>query len=171
MIGWTIHEVATACRLTEHEISAWISRGHFKPSANVQSGQRRWFDWRDLARLAVVSALRERSILMGSIAQIIADLRVELDRMDGIAASAGLHFFCADWSDPRVKPTVGLVNNLQIGEVLQSGPTTIIVVDVAKIFHDAVGRISGHTIRPPQKTPSDETDGVRNTSNGQPQME
>ena len=142
MTGWTIHKVAAACRLTEYEISAWISRGRFRPSTNVQNGQRRLFDWRDLAILAVTSALRERSISMSGIAQIIAHLRDELDRIDGIAASSGLHFICADWSDARIDPTVGLMNSPQLGEVLQSGPTTIIVVDIAKAYHDAVRAIT-----------------------------
>lgn len=151
MIGWTIHEVAAACRLTEHEVSAWISRGRFRPSANAQSGQRRLFDWRDLACLAVMSALREQSISMGGIAMIAADLRDGLDRMDAIVAGSGLYLYYA--SDPGTKrnPTGRLANTRSLCEILHSRPTTIIVVNVAKIYHDAADAISSNSSALPQK--------------------
>jgi hypothetical protein len=56
MKTWTIHEVADACAMTTGELSQWISRGQFRPSATVQTGQRRRFDWRDLACLPAVTA-------------------------------------------------------------------------------------------------------------------
>ena len=94
MKTWTIHEVADACAMTTGELSQWISRGHFMPTAKVRPGQRRRFDWRDLACLAVMNALRKRSLSIHGMALIVSDLRDDLAGMNDISDISGRSFFC-----------------------------------------------------------------------------
>jgi DNA-binding transcriptional MerR regulator len=59
MTTWRIGEVASACGLSEYEISMWISRGLFQPSMSTRKGQWRRYDWRDVVCLAVAQELRK----------------------------------------------------------------------------------------------------------------
>ena len=81
MTTWTIHEVAAACAVTTGEISQWISRGHFRPSVAVRSGEQRRFDWRDLACLAVMGTLRKQALPMKAISLLTDRLRDDLTGM------------------------------------------------------------------------------------------
>ncbi|GHA33716.1 hypothetical protein GCM10007989_32430 [Devosia pacifica] len=142
MTTWTIHEVTDACAMTTGELSQWISRGHFIPSSTPENGNARQFDWRDLACLAVMSALRKHSLLIGELGFITSELREDLDGIEEITASVGLYFFCAGWSDRQPSPTVGLVAEEELAAVLKHRPATIIVVDVAKAYREAVRSIA-----------------------------
>ncbi|EXL08991.1 MerR family transcriptional regulator [Aquamicrobium defluvii] len=145
MTSWAIHEVAAACCLTEHEISAWISRGHFKPSVAVRPGQRRQFDWRDLTCLAVMNALRKHSLLIHGMAPIITDLRADLAGMNDISEISGRTFFFADWGKNQPSQTVGLVTESDLVAVLRQRPKTVIIVDVAAVYRDAASAIPAGT--------------------------
>ena len=134
MKTWTIHEVADACAMTKGELSQWISRGHFRPSGAVRPGQRRRFDWRDLACLAVMSALRKHCLSINAMALIVSDLRDDLAGMNDIS---GRSFFCADWGKKQPYPTVGLVTETDLFAVLKRRPDTV--------FHDAAGAIPAVT--------------------------
>ena len=171
MTRWAIHEVAAACRLTEHEISAWISRGHFKSSVAVRPGQRRQFDWRDLACLAVMRTLREQSIVVSGIASVIAALRDNLERIDEITAASELYLISTGRSDTSSTRMVGLVNSQKLCQALQSPPSIIVVVNVTEAYQEAVSSIVRYAGRPLQKTPPDEPGGACDALNGQSRME
>lgn len=53
----TIHQVAKATDMTKHQIGAWISRGYFKPSNEVETGKARVFTVSDAVRLGVAVEL------------------------------------------------------------------------------------------------------------------
>ena len=96
MKTWTIQEVADACLMTTGELSQWISRGHYRPSEEVRPGQRRRFDWRDFACLAVINALRPHCLSINAMGLIAGDLREDLAKMNGIPESPRLFFFFAN---------------------------------------------------------------------------
>ncbi|MCB1338116.1 MAG: MerR family transcriptional regulator [Maritimibacter sp.] len=137
MKTWTLREVAEACDVTTSELSQWIARGHFWPSAPVRPGQQRRFDWRDLASLATMAALRKLALPVGVVAPIVMELRAELDRLEGIDANADLVFYRAGWSGESPAHAVGLVSAGDLIAVLASGPVTMIVVVVATAFREA----------------------------------
>ena len=141
MRTWTIHEIADACAMTTGELSQWISRGHFRPSVAVRPGQRRRFDWRDLACLAVMRMLRKHSLSLDGMALIVSDLRDDLAGMNDISDISGRPFFCADWGKKQPCPTVGLVTETDLFAVLKRRPETVIIVDVATVYRDAAGAI------------------------------
>lgn len=141
MRTWTIHEVADACAMTTGELSQWIARGHFRPAATVRPGQRRWFDWRDLACLAVMKALRKHSLSINGMALIVSDLRTDLAEMNDISEISGRSFFCADWGKSQPCQTVGLVTETDLFAVLKRRPETVIIVDVAAVYCDAAGAV------------------------------
>ena len=145
MRTWTIREVADACAMTTGELSQWIARGQFKPSATVQPGQRRRFDWRDLACLAVMNALRRHALSINGIALIVSDLRDDLAGMNDISDISGRSFFCADWGKQQPCPTVGLVTETDLFAVLKRRPETVIIVDVAAVYRDAADAIPAMT--------------------------
>ena len=137
MKTWTVHEVANACAMTTGELSQWIARGQFRPSATVQPGQRRRFDWRDLACLAVMNALRKHSLSIHGMALIVSDLRDDLAGMNDICEISGRTFFCADWGKNQPSQTVGLVTESDLVAVLKRRPETVIIVDVAAVYRGA----------------------------------
>lgn len=145
MKTWSIHEVADACAMTKGELSQWISRGHFRPSGAVRPGQRRRFDWRDLACLAVMNALRKRSLSIHGMALIVSDLRDDLAGMNDISDISGRSFFCADWGKTEPCQTVGLVTEAGLFAVLKQSPEIVIIVDVAALYRDAAGAIPAET--------------------------
>jgi len=53
----TIHQVAKATDMTKYQISAWISRGHFKPEHDAEPGKAREFTMQDAIRLGVAIEL------------------------------------------------------------------------------------------------------------------
>ena len=137
MRTWTIHEVANACAMTTGELSQWIARGHFKPSATVRPGQQRRFDWRDLACLAVMNALLKHSLSIHGMALIVSDLRDDIARINDISEISGRTFFCADWGKNQPSQTVGLVTESDLVAVLKRRPETVIIVDVAAVYRGA----------------------------------
>ncbi len=145
MKTWTIHEIADACAMTKGELSQWISRGHFRPSGAVRRGQRRRFDWRDLASLAVMSALRKHCLSINAMALIVSDLRDDLAGMNDISDISGRSFFFAGWGKKQPCPTVGLVTETDLIAVLKLRPETVIIVDVAAVYRDAAGAIPAVT--------------------------
>ena len=141
MKTWTIHEVADACLMTTGELSQWISRGHYRPSEEVRPGQRRRFDWRDLACLAVINALRPHCLSTNAMGLIAGDLREELATMNRIPENSGLFFFAANWSSARHRQTVGLVPENDLCTVLRCRPGSLIVVDVSGVYRAALARV------------------------------
>lgn len=141
MKTWTIHEVADACLMTTGELSQWISRGHYRPSEEVRPGQRRRFDWRDLACLAVINALRPHCLSTNAMGLIAGDLREELATMNQIPESSGLFFFAANWTRARHRQTVGLVPEKDLRMVLRCRPGSLIVVDVSGVYRVALARL------------------------------
>ena len=141
MKTWTIQEVADACLMTTGELSQWISRGHFRPSGAVRPGQRRRFDWRDLACLAVINALRPHCLSINAMGLIAGDLREDLAKMNGIPESPRLFLFFANWTRGRHRHTVGLVPEQDLWTVLRSHPESVIVVDVTAVFLAALARL------------------------------
>ena len=141
MRTWTIHEVADACAMTTGELSQWIARGHFRPTATVRPGQRRWFNWRDLACLAVMNALRKHSLSINGMALILSDLRANLAGPNDISEISGRSFFCADWGKNQPCQTVGLVIETDLFSVLKRRPETVIIVDVAAVYRDVAGAV------------------------------
>ena len=53
----TIHQVAKATDMTRYQISAWISRGHFKPKHDAEPGKAREFTVHDAIRLGTAIEL------------------------------------------------------------------------------------------------------------------
>ena len=142
MKTWTIHEVTHACRLTSTELSQWISRGQFRPSATVRSGLRRRFDWRDLACLSTMSVLRKNSLSVNAAACVVLGLRDAIAQMEEIEETSGLFFFTAGLCETNPGPSAGLVHIAELHRVLMRGLVSVIIVDVAKTYHDAVTVIS-----------------------------
>jgi DNA-binding transcriptional MerR regulator len=138
---WTIHEVADACLMTTGELSQWISRGHYRPSDEARPGQRRRFDWRDLACLAVINALRPHCLSINAMGLIAGDLREDLAKMNGIPESPRLFFFAANWTRGRHRQTVGLVAEKDLCTVLRRRPESLIVVDVSGVYQAALARL------------------------------
>jgi len=143
---WSIHAVAEACAMTTGELSQWISRGHYRPSEVVRPGQRRWFDWHDLACLAVIKALRKHSLSINAISLIAGDLREYLAEMDKIPDSSGLFLFCASWDERQPGQTIGLMSETELCRLLRSHPETVIVVDVAAVYHSALAKLPSEVI-------------------------
>lgn len=141
MKTWTIHEVADACAMTPGELSQWISRGHYRPSEEVRPGQRRRFDWRDFACLAVINALRPHCLSINAMGLITGDLREDLAKMNGIPESPRLFFFFANWTSGRHRQTVGLVPEKDLWTVLRCHPESVIVVDVTAVYRAALARL------------------------------
>ena len=141
MKTWTIHEVAAACAMTTGGLSKWIARGHFRPAARVRPGQRRRFDWRDLACLAVMSALRTHTLSVNALALIASDLRDDLAEMNDSSEIVGQLFFCADWRQRQPSPTVGLAIETDTLSVLKQRPKTVMIVGVGAVYRDAAGSI------------------------------
>ena len=141
MKTWTIHEAADACLMTTGELSQWISRGHYRPSEKVRPGQRRRFDWRDLACLAVMGALRPHCLSINAMGLISGDLREDLAKMNGIPESPRLFFFAANWTRGRHRQTVGLVVEKDLCTVLRRRPESLIVVDVSGVYQAALARL------------------------------
>ena len=145
---WKIHEVATACGLTEYEIGGWISQGIFQPGATTRRGHYRNYDWRDLACLAVFAELRVYGLLLDTIKFIVIELHEDLARIEELKPKSGVFFFEARWSDDhKYHSTVGLVDHAGLADVLRHAPKSVIVVDVAKVYHQALATIPG-----PRKT-------------------
>ena len=143
MTTWTIHEVAAACDLTENEIHKWISRGVYRPSATTRGGQARRYDWHDLACLAVFAELRVYGLMLDTIKFIAIELREDLGRYE-FKPKSGVLFFEAHWSDDRkYSSTVGLVDHAGLADMLRHAPKSVIVVDVAKVYHQALAAIPG----------------------------
>jgi len=138
---WTIHEVADACLMTTGELSQWMSRGHYRPSEEVRPGQRRRFDWRDLACLAVINALRPHCLSINAMGLIAGDLREELAMMNRIPESPRLFFFAANWTRGRHRQTVGLLAEKDLCTVLRRRPESLIVVDVSGVYQAALARL------------------------------
>ena len=142
MSSWKIHEVAAACELTECEIGRWISKGIFQPGATTRRGRYRNYDWRDLACLAVFAELRVYGLLLDTIKFIAIELREDLARIDELKPKSGVLFFEAHWSDDHEYcSTFGLVDHAGLADMLQLAPKSVIVVDVAKIYHQALAAI------------------------------
>ncbi|WP_236641533.1 DNA cytosine methyltransferase [Paracoccus aeridis] len=106
-----------------------------------REGQRRRFDWRDLACLAVMRVLRKHSLSLDGMALFVSDLRDDLAGMNDISDISGRSFFCADWGKKQPCPTVGLVTETDLFAVLKRRPETVIIVDVATVYRDAAGAI------------------------------
>jgi len=138
---WTIHEVADACLMTTGELSQWISRGHYRPSEEVRPGHRRRFDWRDLACLAVMGALRPHCLSINAMGLISGDLREDLAKMNGIPENPRLFFFAANWTKGRHRQTVGLVAEKDLCTILRRRPESLIVVDVSGVYQAALARL------------------------------
>ena len=137
-----IHEVATACGLTEYEIGGWVSKDIFQPGATTRRGQYRNYDWRDLACLAVFAELRVYGLLLDTIKFIAIELREDLARIDELKPKSGVLFFEAQWSrGEKYSSTVGLVDHAGLADMLQLAPKSVIVVDVAKVYHQALAAI------------------------------
>ncbi|PWJ17600.1 MerR family transcriptional regulator [Jannaschia seohaensis] len=141
MKTWTIHEAADALLMTTGELSQWISRGHYRPSEEVRPGQRRRFDWRDLACLAVMGALRPHCLSINAMGLMTGDLREDLATMDRIPDRPSLFFFAANWTKGRHRQTVGLVPEKDLCTVLRSHPESVIVVDVTAVYRAALARL------------------------------
>jgi len=142
MTTWKIHEVTLACGLTADELSQWISRGLFRPSAPCRRGLWRRFDWRDLACLATMSDLRKNSLSVNAAARIVVELRDALTKMEEIRETSGLFFFAADLLGTDPGPYTGLARMSELHRVLMSGSVSVIIVDIAKAYHNAVTAIS-----------------------------
>ena len=144
MSTWKIHEVAAACELTECGIGTWISKGIFQPGATTRRGRYRDYDCRDLACLAVFAELRVYGLLLDTIKFIAIELREDLARIDELKPKSGVLFFEAHWSrGEKYHSTFGLVDRAGLADVLQHAPKSVIVVDVAKVYHQALAAIPG----------------------------
>ena len=142
MSTWKIHEVAAACGLTEYEIGTWISKGIFQPGATTRRGHYRNYDWRDLACLAVFAELRTYGLMLDTIKFIAIELREDLAQIDELEPKSGVLFFEAQWSrGEKYHSTVGLVDRAGLADMLQLAPKSVIVVDVAKVYHQALAAI------------------------------
>jgi len=136
MKTWTIHEVTRACEVTADELSQWVSRGLFRPSQPTRRGQWRQFDWRDLACLSAMAALRKMGLSVRSAAGIVSDLRAAVADMEEINEPGGLFLFTADTAE-----TSRLVGLATLARLLKTQPAAIIIVDVAKAYHAASAAI------------------------------
>ena len=54
---FTIQQVAKATQMTKYQISAWISRGHFRPQHDAEPGKAREFTMKDVVRLGTAIEL------------------------------------------------------------------------------------------------------------------
>lgn len=142
MTSWTIHEVTAACPVTIGELSQWISRGHYQPSQAVRSGQRRMFDWRDLACLEVMVALRDHSLSIKAAGQLVGDLRSALEEMSGIPEHPGLFFLCEDRVEGQHRQVGILVSEKELCPALRGRPQTATVVDVVGRYQAALSRLA-----------------------------
>lgn len=136
MTTWTIQEVAAACAVTTGEISQWISRGHFRPSVAVRSGEQRRFDWRDLACLSVMGTLRKQALPMKAISLLTDKLRDNLTGMATVSELSG-RFLFTDCAENQSDQAVGLVTEAEIFAALKQNARTVIIVDVAAAYRDA----------------------------------
>lgn len=138
---WTTRQVAEACYITESELSKWISRNIFRPSFPTCRGRRRVFDWRDLACLALIQAARPHCLSLDVMGAMAWEFRKDLNQLEKFDADKGVYFFTAHWPDVKYSETVGLVDYFELLEVLQHGPDSIIIVDVAKAYQKALTAI------------------------------
>lgn len=94
----TIHQVAKATEMTKHQIGAWISRGYFKPTNEVEPGKARVFTITDAIRLGAAIEL----------------VRVGMDPIEAAVATQVIHglnddvAFLVVSQGPVVVPTIKL---------------------------------------------------------------
>jgi len=143
--NWTIHEVTCACAVTTDELSKWISRGLFRPSATARRGEWRPFDWRDLACLAAIAVLRKLPLPISAAARIISHLRDALSEMEEITETSGVFLFSAEPADANSGPSAGLTRIDGLRRMLMTGTVSVVIVDIAKVYHDAAKAISGRS--------------------------
>ena len=144
MSTWKIHEVATACGLTEYEIGGWISKGIFQPGATTRRGRHRRYDWRDLACLAVFRELRAFGLPLGVIRLVADALREDLARIEEFGPQTSVRLFGVCWrGDQTHGRTVGPLDQAGLADLLCREPRSFIVVDVAKVYQETLTRISG----------------------------
>ena len=139
MTTWTIHEITRACGVTRDELNQWISRGVFRPSEPTRRGAWRRFDWRDLACLSTMAALRWMGLSVTAAGRIAADLRVAFAPMDGIGEPQGLFIIATDHAEAR--EPARLVHGVEL-EAQMSIAVSAVMVDVAKVYRDALAAIS-----------------------------
>ena len=144
MTTWTIHEVAAACGLTEHEIHKWNSRGLYRPSEATRRGRYRRYDWRDLACLAVFAELRVFDLPLEVIGPLVTGLRDHLSLSEEFGGHSGVYLIEAHGGDGRTPGSVlGPLNRTGLAGVLDREPRSLIVVDAAKVYRDVLARMSG----------------------------
>ncbi len=137
--SWTIHEVTRACGVTRDELNQWISRGVFRPSEPTRRGTWRRFDWRDLACLSTMAALRRMDLSVSAAGRIVADLRDALAQMDEIGERQGL--FIIATGHTRADETAQLVLGAELPTEMSAAESAI-VVDVASVYRGALAAIS-----------------------------
>jgi hypothetical protein len=137
MTNWTINEVATACGLSRHEISKWISMGLFRPSMSTRRGEWRRYDWRDVVCLAVVDQLRRITIDTGTALRFAGDeLRHGLAGYENLPPPP-VHWFICEFDHERrmrfepADPVAATVAEAR----------TILAVDVARVGWAALRRL------------------------------
>jgi len=136
MNTWTIYDVTSACEVTTDELNQWISRGLFRPSQPTRRGKWRQFDWRDLACLSAMAALRRMGLSVRAAAGIASDLRAAIEYMEEITTPSGLFLLTTDTSE-----TSRLVDPATLASLIKMQPAAIIIVDVAKAYHAASAAI------------------------------
>jgi|GEM_PF-1626254 len=146
MKPWTIHDVTSACEVTTDELSQWVSRGLFRPSQPTRRGKWRQFDWRDLACLSVMAALRKMGLSVKAAAGIASDLRSAVEYMEEINEPSGLFLFTTDTAE-----TGRLVGPATLASLIRTQSAAIIIVDVAKAYcaASAAIRAKPQCITPP----------------------
>jgi len=133
---WTIHEVAAACGLAEHEIHKWISRGLYRPSEATRRGQGRRYDWCDLACLAVLGELRSFGLPLAFIRVGIDALRDDLARVEAFDVTRGV--YC--WGVDGIVDRVGYDGPV---DLVRRGSRSLIIVDVAAVYREVRAAIAG----------------------------
>jgi len=136
---WTIHEVTRACEVTRDELNQWISRGVFRPSAPTRRGAWRRFDWRDLAFLSTMAALRGIGLSVMAAGQIAGDLRKAIAWMDEIRQPQGLFVIATDHAETGA--SARLVHSAELTTEMSTAVSAG-MVDVASVYRDARTAIS-----------------------------
>lgn len=145
---WTVREVCEACGLGTWQLGQWITRGHYRPSQAVRPGQRRLFDWCDLACLAVMAELRALSLEPHEAGRLVAELRGLLEQRGSLHQDMALFLVLARWDESSdFAETVWLGDDAGLPDIVCRRPKTCLIVDVAGAYQSALARI-GQRDRP-----------------------
>ena len=141
---WEIRDVCYACCIGYDDFRGWIQRREFVPTFSTKQGRERKFNWLDIAVAASMVDMmplcmsRDMRGIMGR------EIRRDLEVRGGIYQERDLYAFQVCYHDDdinRLDTRHGMIDGSELWQVLEPTPRWLLIVDVARAFHNAMGRL------------------------------